>query len=106
MVKAGYLLNKKHLGCFAHTLQLVITDALNIADVKPIIFKAKDIVTTFKTSNETIDILKAEQLKLTKPQLKLTQEVITRWNSALHMIKRILDTGEPLIIAISINKIS
>lgn len=61
MLKAASLLSIKHLNCFAHTLQLVITDSLATPDVKYIITKAKDIVTTFKNSNVAAELLKVEQ---------------------------------------------
>lgn len=101
MKKAASELRIKHLNCFAHTLQLVISDSLEAPSVKNIITKAKDIVTTFKSSNVAGEILKNEQQRLSQPPLRLIQEVPTRWNSIFYMIKRILEVGDSLVVAIS-----
>lgn len=67
MVKAGNLLNKKHLSCFAPNLQFFFIGALNISDVKTVISKTKYTVTILKYSNVVEEKFKAEQMKLSKP---------------------------------------
>lgn len=43
------VLEWKHLGCFAHTLHLVVQDALQV--IQPLLSKVKHIVSHFKRSN-------------------------------------------------------
>ena len=70
----------KYFGCFAHTLNLTVQDALKI--VKDIIEKIKTIVSHFRRS--TIANSKLEnfqkQFGIDQPK-KLIQDVATRWNS-------------------------
>lgn len=101
VINAAKLSKKKHLSCFAHTLQLVVNDAVKNSLILPIIDKSKSIVRAFKMSTVATEILRNEQSKLNKPKLKLIQEVPTRWNSLYFMIKRLLEVGDALAIAIS-----
>lgn len=101
MTNAAANLKIKHLNCFAHTLQLVVSDMLNNPSVKTLIDKAKDIVRTFKTSSVALEILREEQRRQGLPELKVIQEVPTRWNSTYFMLDRLKSIGNALIIAIS-----
>ncbi|XP_066598348.1 uncharacterized protein [Prorops nasuta] len=57
--------NKKHLPCFAHSLNLIPSKVIESADVNPIIKKVKAIVTHFKKSVFSADKLRAcSDLKL------------------------------------------
>lgn len=56
---AAELSKLKHLNCFAHTLQLVLNDALGIFEIKPLLLEAKDLVRVFKSSNN--ETLRDEQ---------------------------------------------
>lgn len=94
MLKVCELLKKKSLPCFAHTVNLVVQDTTSISPLKDIIAKCKEIVRFMKSSNVATEIFKQEQN--TDTPLKLMQEVTTRWNSAFQMIKRILETSDPL----------
>lgn len=88
------ILNVPHIECFAHTINLVVEDGLkNTRDLQEIIGKCKSIVTHFKRSAKATDILRKEQEKRNENQLKLLQDIVTRWNSIYYMIKRILEMG-------------
>ncbi|XP_036329769.1 zinc finger BED domain-containing protein 1-like [Rhagoletis pomonella] len=50
MLKACELLEKKNLPCFAHSINLVVQDALSTEKVKVILTKCKRIVAYFKSS--------------------------------------------------------
>lgn len=78
--------SKKHVPCFAHTLNLVAERALEECNsLKDIIQKLKDIVSWFKRSVVASDDLRK------KTDKKLIQSVPTRWNSVYEMIKRFLE---------------
>ncbi|XP_041451349.1 zinc finger BED domain-containing protein 4-like [Drosophila obscura] len=88
MKKACELMQKKHLGCFAHSLNLIVQESLAIKNVQSVLKCVKSIVTYFKSSSIAYANLKKAQ-NTAKP-LSLIQEVPTRWNSAFHMLKRVL----------------
>lgn len=94
MLKACELLQKRHLPCFAHTVNLVVQDSLSQDYIKDILTKCKKIVTFFKSSTISYEKFKADQ-DVEKPY-SLIQEVPTRWNSALRMIERILLTNNSI----------
>lgn len=97
MIKTCELLKKRHLHCFAHTLNLAVQE--NFDCIKPLIKKCKDIVTFVKSSNVAMEMFKKEQGindSTTHKQYKLIQEVPTRWNSTYYMVERILTTSEAL----------
>lgn len=71
------LLKLKHLGCFAHTLNLVVQSALTIEN--DLIDKVKTIVTYFRRSTVANNKLRTYQINngIDKPK-KLLQDVQTR----------------------------
>lgn len=74
---------KNHIICFAHVINLVAQRALDShSQVVEVITKVKRIVTWFKHSVVASDSLRRAT------ELKLIQDVETRWNSTLYMIKR------------------
>ncbi|XP_046868451.1 zinc finger BED domain-containing protein 4-like [Drosophila willistoni] len=94
MIKTCELLKKKHLPCFAHTLNLVVQDALALENVQGILKSTKRIVSFFKSSATAYAKFKIAQ-GTEKPH-SLLQEVSTRWNSAYYMLQRVLLTRDPL----------
>lgn len=74
---------KKHVPCFAHTLNLAVQDAIRMIDV--LHTKVKD-----KGSTLSSNTLKETQQR-NGPILKLKQAMPTRWNSSHHMFKRMLE---------------
>lgn len=89
MVKAVEIAfgKKKHIPCFAHTLNLVAQNILQIPELQNILLKIKSIVTFFKQSCVASDELR----KSVKAETKLIQDVPTRWNSTYYMIQRFLE---------------
>lgn len=80
----------RSLGCFAHSINLVVDSGLGYKDVNDIILKVKAIVQYFKQSSQALIRLNDNQIKGGHPILKLKQNCPTRWNSTYDMINRIL----------------
>ena len=90
MVKAmkdgGYL----NLGCFAHTLQLIVNDGvLTQRSVVDTLAICRRIVGHFKRSSLACVKLQKIQVNLGIPEHKLKQDIPTRWNSTLYMLKSV-----------------
>ncbi|CAB3234982.1 unnamed protein product [Arctia plantaginis] len=84
----------KHYGCFAHSLNLIVKEAL--IPIQVTIEKVKKIVAHFKRStqaNEKLMKYQSNHLGIEQPK-KLVMEVVTRWNSTYLMIKRFIELRE------------
>jgi hypothetical protein len=98
---ATKLLKMHHLPYSAHTLNLTVNDAINgTPQLHYLLKKCRDIVGRFKRSTVAMNILRAEQMVRNKPQLKLLQDVSTRWNSVNLMVNRILVIEYSLTVAL------
>ncbi|CAG5052904.1 unnamed protein product [Parnassius apollo] len=101
MINAAAKLHIRHIPCFAHTLNLTVSDSFAVTCLDQILKKCKSIVTFFKMSTLASDKLRAIQRELNKPELKVIQEVPTRWNSAYHMLQRIVTMKTELTLALN-----
>ena len=95
-IVAAVRLNKwNHIPCFAHTLNLIIQDSLQeskeLTDIRK---KCRNIVTYFHHSSKATDKLASIQARLNLDNLKLIQEVQTRWNSVFYMFERLMEQHE------------
>ena len=90
-----------HVPCFAHTLNLVVSEAIK-ADTKihQLRKSCRDIVSFFHHSVKASEKLKEIQLKLGIPETKLIQEVETRWNSTYFMSERITEQHQAITTAL------
>ena len=97
-IKRAIRMNKwNHLACFAHTLNLIVTDAIkHDEDLAELIQKVKNIVSYFHKSSKATDNLKINQNRLNIPNHKLIQQVDTRWNSVYYMLERYLEQEEAI----------
>ncbi|XP_063240561.1 zinc finger BED domain-containing protein 4-like [Bacillus rossius redtenbacheri] len=92
----------QHLPCLAHTLQLVIHDAvLKSASLSNIFSVCRWVVGHYKHSTAATKVLKKAQATLGVKQHRLVQDETTRWNSSLHMIQRLLEQKQAVTLASS-----
>lgn len=87
IVTGSQLSTTGRLSCTAHTLQLVIKDALSrSSDAEKVIKEANSVVVFFKRS-----LYWCGQLKLVSGDKCLVAAVPTRWNSSYLMLKRLAE---------------
>ncbi|XP_035800443.2 zinc finger BED domain-containing protein 4-like [Amphiprion ocellaris] len=91
MIKAMDRLGVANVGCFAHTLQLVVNEGLlsqrNVSDTLAV---GRKIVGHFKHSQLAYSRLQDIQEELNMPPKSLQQDVRTRWSSSYYMIQSLL----------------
>lgn len=92
----------KHLGCYAHGINLIVQEALRkVHDLQE---KARNIVTFFKRSSlATGKLMKFQRDSgITDPK-KLVQDVITRWNSTYLMFQRLVLLQDAVKISLALS---
>ncbi|KAG7497214.1 zinc finger BED domain-containing 1-like [Solea senegalensis] len=75
--------------CIAHILQRSITVSLSDSGFVNALAKCRKIVGHFKHSPANAAELQAQQAALEQQQEPLIQDVPTRWNSTVEMVKRL-----------------
>ena len=91
----------KHLYCFAHTINLIVTHALKSdEDIVDLRKKCRDVVSYFHMSSKGSDKLALIQKQLGLEQHKLIQEVDTRWNSTYYMFQRMVEQHDAVTTAL------
>jgi len=84
------MLGFKNIGCFAHTMNLIVQSALTLEE--DLINKVKHIVSHFRKNTVANNTLKTYQINNgVKEPNKLIQDVQTRWNSTYYMICRFFE---------------
>ncbi|XP_028408818.1 zinc finger BED domain-containing protein 4-like [Dendronephthya gigantea] len=100
VVAAVKILGWNHVPCFAHTLNLVVSEAIKsdecVSEIKKM---CKQIVTFFHQSVKATEKLKEVQNKLNLPEHKLIQEVDTKWNSTFFMFSCIFEQHDAITTA-------
>ncbi|XP_033253302.1 zinc finger BED domain-containing protein 1-like [Drosophila miranda] len=100
IVSAIKLGNWRHIPCLAHTLNIIVQKALGPIDSVRV--KAKAIVEFFNRSSSGFKKLKEINSQLNLPDLKLTQDVPTRWNSTYKMFQRLSILRDGVMVVISL----
>ncbi|XP_041109108.1 uncharacterized protein LOC121317342 [Polyodon spathula] len=102
MVAAIRKLSLRHMPYFAHTLNLILKDSVAaVADLEEIRWKVKKLMCYFRTSTVAKENLPALQHDMKQQELKLIQEVETRWNSTFLMLEHFLAVKDPVSAAMS-----
>ncbi|XP_054592038.2 E3 SUMO-protein ligase ZBED1-like [Nothobranchius furzeri] len=104
MVAAGRILPFEHLPCVAHVIQRAIVVSLRESGFDGILVKCRKVVGHFKHSPANLDELNAQQASLGQEQEQLVQDVPTRWNSTLEMVKRVRRNRDALHTTLSQQK--
>jgi len=95
-------LHKYHHPCVAHTLNLIVNDAITSnEELLNVLKKCRALVGHFKHSVSASTKLKEIQNQMNVPELKVKQDVSTRWNSSLIMLERLIQIKAPLSAAIT-----
>ncbi|XP_047532135.1 E3 SUMO-protein ligase ZBED1-like [Vanessa atalanta] len=90
----------KHYGCYAHSLNLVLQDSVEIFNDS--LTKVKKIVAFFHKSTSASEKLNQQQVLKNKTPKRLIQSVDTRWNSTYFMIKRIIELKDEVKITMAL----
>ncbi|XP_067305981.1 E3 SUMO-protein ligase ZBED1-like [Pseudorasbora parva] len=105
MVSAVHKAWWKHYPCFAHTLNLVVKDAIKASpEISHLLEKCRNIVSFFHHSTKATEKLKQLQKKLKVAEHKLIISVETRWNSAFYMLERLHEQMDPVTTALCLLK--
>lgn len=102
--KTHELLKWQRFGCYEHRINLILKNALKVHEVGRILGKARKLVTFFHQSSSATDLLQTKQELLLGRSLighKLIIDVVTRWNSTLYMLRRVIEQTPALMALIS-----
>ena len=86
----------EHLPCTAHIVHRAVTVSLHNSPFDSALAKCRKVVGHFKHSPANQAELEQQQVAHNQKKESLAQEVPTRWNSTLEMIKRIQENADPL----------
>lgn len=86
--------------CFAHTLNLIVRESLK--PIQGILAKVKNVAEYVHRITVASERLKATQKQMGLEELKLKQDVITRWNSTYYMLKRFWLQKEAIIATLAL----
>ena len=79
------ILKWTHHPCLAHTINLIVRDALKV--MKPTVDKVKAAVEHFHRCTVGAEKLRSTQHQMGMPELRPKQDYTTRWNSTFYMLK-------------------
>ena len=84
-------MNLTHISCIGHTLQLGIKKCLDVRKVSIVLAHCCRLVGFFHQSYKVTCALRKKQQQLKIKEHKLIQDCVTRWDSTLSIIERILE---------------
>ncbi|XP_053374207.1 E3 SUMO-protein ligase ZBED1-like [Mercenaria mercenaria] len=109
--KAIQLLGWERFGCYGHRLNLAVKHSLDVPEVSRILGKSRKIVTLFHQSTSLNDCLLDKQILVysdTRNLIghKLINDVPTRWNSTLAMLRRLSEQIAAILAIASDDKLN
>lgn len=75
-------------GCYPHTLNLVVKDALKLPQCSALLTDVRNISSHFKRSCKASDRLRDIQKNMKMPQHRMKRDCETRWSSTYDMLER------------------
>ncbi|XP_038149644.1 E3 SUMO-protein ligase ZBED1-like [Cyprinodon tularosa] len=103
MIAAARQLPFEHMPCIAHSVHRAVTVSLTNSPFDSALAKCRKVVGHFKHSPANQAQLEQQQVAHHQKKESLVQEVSTRWNSTLEMIKRVQRNAEPLRDALALH---
>ena len=94
ITKAMNILKWTHHSHLAHTINLIVRDALKV--MKPTVDKVKAAVEYRSTVGA--EKLKSTQCQMGIPELRSKQDCTTGWNSTFYMLKQFLESNYFMVI--------
>ena len=92
MLAAARMTGWRHVPCFAHSLNLIVQEAIeNDEELSELRQKCRNIVTYFKQSIKARDKLSEVQKQMGGDEKKLIRDVVTRWNSSYYMFQSLIE---------------
>ncbi|KAJ8910633.1 hypothetical protein NQ315_012501 [Exocentrus adspersus] len=86
--------------CFAHSINLLVQDGLK--QIENMLNKLKAIVAYFKRSSSALVKLQQTQKQMQLPEVKLKQDIVTRWDSTLDMVQRACQIKDAIISTLAL----
>ncbi|XP_076838907.1 zinc finger BED domain-containing protein 4-like [Brachyhypopomus gauderio] len=97
MKKAMGSMKVCNLGCFAHTLQLIVNEGLlSQRSLNDALTKCRQIIGHFKHSQLSYSRLHDIQIEMQMQPKRLQQDIKTRWNSTYYMMQSLLEQKRAL----------
>lgn len=96
MIAAARHLPFEHVPCVAHSLQRSVTVSLQNSAFDNVLAKCRKVVGHFKHSPASAAELEQQQIEHGQNKESLIQDIPTRWNSTLDMIKSVRRNEQPL----------
>ena len=100
--KAIFDMGHRRQPCYAHSLNLIVTDAIRkVPEVLDVKEKVSRVVRLTRQSTKAKEKLDKIQSSLGMPPKKLIQDVPTRWNSFYEMIERFLQLKDAITLLLA-----
>ncbi|KAK1904300.1 Zinc finger BED domain containing protein 1 [Dissostichus eleginoides] len=96
------ILKWNHVRCFAHWLNLTVRYSVHQSEIQALILKVKSIAEYVCRSTVASAKLREMQLQMGQVQLRMKQDVATRWNSTYYMLQRVIEIKEPLVSTLAL----